>query len=520
MDAVSAKTIAAWARHLDVDPADVDARALRRGLASDTLPGVFAQAALRSPGATLKVGSDRCTHGQLHTLTAKTASVLAGNGVGPGTRIILRAGTSMHFVVCYLATLHAGATVILANPGYTCTELGHLIVRSAADMLLVEDDDAVQIPDVRTLTLADLTARAADAAELPLAPLTSDDTALLAYTSGTTAEPKGVPLSHGMLLASIRSVMRAWRWTRDDTLVHALPLFHQHGLSGLHASLLAGSNAVILSKFDPHDLVTTVEREHASVVFAVPSIYQRLVALDAEDLKPLRRLRFMTSGSASLSPALAKEFLTKTGTQPLERYGLTESGLNVSNLCDGERAIGTVGTPLPGVEVELFDDAGSLVSTGAEGEIGLRGPQVFAGYLDDPAATEAAFWPGGWFRTGDLGRWDESGRLVITGRLKELIITGGMNVAPREVELVIEEFPGVAQAAVAGLRSERWGEEVAAWVVADDPIDSARLIEHCRAHLAAYKCPKQVFSIASLPRNAMGKIIRSQLIAETARRPR
>jgi malonyl-CoA/methylmalonyl-CoA synthetase len=210
---------------------------------------------------------------------------------------------------------------------------------------------------------------------------------------------------------------------------------------------------------------------------------------------------------------LATTIKEKTGLAPLERYGLTETGLNVSNSFDGERAIGTVGYPLPGVEVRLTDPHGGAVDAGAEGEIVLRGPQVFDGYLDDTDATQQAFWPGGWFRSGDLGRWDYAGRLVISGRLKDLVITGGMNVSPNEVEGVLEQFVGIKEAAVAGLPSDKWGEEVAAWVVVDgtSTVDAELMTRHCRAHLAAYKCPKQFFYVDELPRNAMGKVTRGRL---------
>jgi malonyl-CoA/methylmalonyl-CoA synthetase len=515
MTKVSAHLIRAWADHLGVSSAALNADVLRRDLTGGTLPGAFARAASAHPSATLRIADQSLTHAQLHALATQAASVLAKNGVAHGTRIIICAGTSMRFVAGYLAALHAGATVILANPRYTGTELHNLVERSGAALLLGEDgiDLETSIP---TMSLRNVVTRAEMASALPRAELTSQDVALLAYTSGTTGTPKGVPLTHGMLLASIRAVMAAWRWSSEDTLVHSLPLFHQHGLGGLHATLLAGSNAVVLPEFDPHALLATVGREKASVMFGVPSIHQQLLALDAEDLVPLRRLRLITSGSAPLPRTLRNEFLTKTGIPLLERYGLTESGLNVSNLYDGERAAGTVGVPLPGVEVTLFDAKGAPTASGTEGEIALRGPQVFSGYLDDSTASDEAFWPGGWFRTGDMGYWDEAGRLIISGRLKELIISGGMNVAPREVEQVIEQFPGVGEAAVAGLPSERWGEEVAAWIVPEPSaaIDPAELIQHCRAHLAAFKCPKHVYSVTGFPRNAMGKIIRSKLTVE------
>jgi len=300
--------------------------------------------------------------------------------------------------------------------------------------------------------------------------------------------------------------------------VHALPLYHQHGLSGIHATLLAGSSAAILSRFSPAALIEAVDREQATVLFGIPSIHQRLLELPSQQLRPLRRLRLVTSGSAPLPVSLAQRFNVVTGVVLLERYGLTESGLNLSNSYDAERVPGLVGTPLPGVEVELTDEQGNPVPPGAEGEVILRGPQVFDGYLDDPGATAAAFWPGGWFRTGDLGRCDPAGRVQITGRLKDLVITGGMNVSPAEVEAVVEQLPEVREAAVAGLPSDRWGEELSVWVVASGagPIDAERIISHCRQHLATYKCPKRVFQTTALPRNPMGKIVRSRLVPEAS----
>lgn len=515
MEPVSPEAVTAWAKHLGSDATAVDPASLRHDLASGNLTDAFdAASAAAGSHARLRIGDEEVSHEQAHRSAASTASVLAELGVRHGSRLVFCASTSVRFVIAYLAALRLGATVVLANPSYPPADLHRLATRSRAVLVVADDDLAGALsPDCAVAPLDDITARAASAPERAPAAITSDNIALLAYTSGTTGDPKGVPLSHGMLLASIRSAMQSWRWTASDTLVHALPLFHQHGLSGLHATLLAGSRAIMLSKFDPGELISVVDREQATVVFAVPSIHQRLAELGTDELAPLRRLRLLTSGSAPLSPALADALVDKLGFAPLERYGLTESGLDVSNPYDGERRIGTVGVPLPGVEVGLFDATGSAVAAGDDGEIVLRGPQIFDGYLDDPDATRAAFWPDGWFRTGDLGRWSDDGYLTITGRLKELIISGGMNIAPREVELALEQHASVEEAAVAGMPSERWGEEVAAWVVPHDAtsFDADALIAHCREHLAPYKCPKQVFALDVLPRNAMGKIARSDL---------
>ena len=515
MDGLPRRTVHAWAEHLRVTPEEVDPPHLRRELKRGSIPAVLTASARNHPDAVLSVDDVHLTRAHLAASVSRYASVLGDHGMSHGSRIVINARSSMDLVVAYLAALSVGGVVVLTNPTYTATELDAVIDRARASILLV-DDDGDRESSVPKLRMGDLAAAADGATEHPLPEVSSDDVALLAFTSGTTGSPKVVPLTHGELLASIRAAMQAWGWSSADTLVHALPLSHQHGLSGIHASLIAGSSAAILSSFDPERLMQAIERAQGTVLFGVPSIHQRLVALEPEALAPIRRLRLVTSGSAPLPAGLAREFRDKTGIEPLERYGLTESGLNVSNPYSGKRVPGTVGTPLPGVEVVLRDQSGAPVEPGTAGEITLRGPQIFSGYLDDPGATEAAFWPDGWFRTGDLGRWNEDDRLVITGRLKELIITGGMNVVPQEVERVIERFPGVEAAAVAGIPSERWGEEIAAWIVPTDSgtFEPEDLIAFAREHLAAYKCPKRVYVVDDLPRNAMGKLSRTAL-AET-----
>jgi malonyl-CoA/methylmalonyl-CoA synthetase len=321
--------------------------------------------------------------------------------------------------------------------------------------------------------------------------------------------------------------------------VHALPLFHQHGLGGVHATLIAGSTAHLRSRSDPAGLIAAARAGGGTVLFGVPATYQALLdsavgtsaasATAASAAAPgtpaagvplVPSLRLAVCGSAPLSPALAARLPGLLGRLPLIRYGTTETGLDVSNPVDAPRP-DTVGLPLPGVECRIWS-AGREAPPGTDGEIQLRGPQVFAGYWHDATATAEAFTADGWFRTGDLGVIDPaSGHLVIRGRTKELIISGGLNVYPREVELALEQHTSVAEAAVAGLPHPRWGEQVTAWVVprAGSAVSEAELVAHARTLLAAYKCPKQVFALAALPRNQLGKLNRAALTATTGHPP-
>jgi malonyl-CoA/methylmalonyl-CoA synthetase len=401
--------------------------------------------------------------------------------------------------------------VVLANPGYTAAELSHLVTDSGAVLAFADAEPARRLAGLG-LAVTDVRQAPPDTAPAPGIAVGPDDAALLAYTSGTTGRPKGVPLTHRQVAVSVRSVMAAWRWQADDVLVHALPLYHQHGLGGLHTALFGGSTVHIRSKFSAGDLVRTAGQTRASVLFAVPTIYQALAQDPAALTGGLRGLRLAVCGSAPLSPALAARLPSVFGRLPLVRYGTTESGLDVSNPLTGPRP-DTLGVPLPGVLVRV-QAADRPADPGQDGEIQVRGPHVFAGYWNDPDATAAAFTPDGWFRTGDIGTVDPAtGHLVIRGRTKEMIISGGLNVYPREVEIALESHPSVAEAAVAGVPDERWGERVTAWVVLRDghDLDEEELIAHARSVLAAYKCPKRVFRRAELPRNHLGKIVRSEL---------
>ena len=526
---VAPETIRAWERHLG---REVEADSLRAELVEGTLPQAFHDSATRYPEQTaLTIDGQAITHGELDRLAARAGGWLQTQGIGSGERIVLCGDNSLDFVIAYLGILRAGSIVVPAGAALTESELRHFVEDSGASCALAQGDALERLMKIARedspLRLV-MALKGEESSEAPSLKQTisvgeslepgdasGDDVVMLAYTSGTTGRPKGVPLSHANLLSSVRSVMWAWRWDASDVLVHALPFSHQHGLSAVHISLLCGSRAVVHSKFDPESLCKAIEAEKATVLFAVPAIYEKLIAWEGIEEADFSSLRLAVSGSSGLSPALARKVSSILGQDVLERYGSTESGLSVSNPYDGPRKFGTVGSPLPGTELAIVDEGGDSVRPGEDGEIVLRGPQVFSGYWDLPDATEESFYPGAWFRTGDVGRVDpEDGYLSITGRLKEMIITGGLNVYPREVELVLEEHAAVENAAVVGVPSERWGEEVVAFVVParDGEVDDEELAAHARERLSSYKCPKRFFTVDQLPRNEVGKVLRDELV--------
>jgi malonyl-CoA/methylmalonyl-CoA synthetase len=329
-----------------------------------------------------------------------------------------------------------------------------------------------------------------------------DDPALIGYTSGTTGSPKGAVLTHANVLAGSESVRLAWRWTASDRLVLALPLFHVHGLCvGLHGTLLAGASAVLLPHFDVDSVLDAISAHDASLFFGVPTMYHRLAR--SPRVEELAGLRLCVSGSAPLPAELHRTIAERGGQQVLERYGMTETVMNVSNPYDGERRPGSVGLPLPGVELRL--------SNGRDGEIQLRGPNVFAGYWERAQASRECF-SDGWFRTGDLGALDPDGYLRILGRSKELIISGGFNVYPREVEEVLLAHPAVAEVAVVGTPSDEWGEVVTAFVVpSGDAPPAESLVAFAAEQLAPFKRPRLLHFVDTLPRNALGKVLKHEL---------
>jgi malonyl-CoA/methylmalonyl-CoA synthetase len=476
----------AWAAHgFTGDAADL--------VAAGSLPRAWTARWADDPAAPALAGADRrwVSNAELQDRSAAVAGRFAAAGLAPGDRLLMSAAPSVDLAVAHVAALRLGLTVVPVNTAFAPAEIAN--VAAVARPRLAVLDDLTRLPDVAgtgpTVDLPDGPVPVLDAA----AP---DDVGLLVFTSGTTGTPKGVPLSHANLLASSASVGHAWRWTAADRLVLALPLFHVHGLGvGLHGTLLAGASAVILPAFDVDVVLDAIAATDASLLFGVPTMWVRFAA--SPRIAELAALRLCVSGSAPLDPGTFAALAAGIGSPVLERYGMTETGMLVSNPFEGERKAGSVGLPLPGVDLRLDD-----------GEIVVRGPNVFGGYLEP---VEGAFTDDGWFRTGDLGRLDQDGHLRIDGRSKELIITGGLNVYPRDVEEVLRAHPTVRDVAVAGSPDPEWGERVVAYVVPDGPFDAETVLTWAADRLAPYQRPRRVVVLDELPRNAMGKVLRSAL---------
>ena len=380
------------------------------------------------------------------------------------------------------------------------------------------------------IDLADVEAWAHDAAVAPLADPTAvaaDDAAILIYTSGTTGRSKGAMLTHGNLGAIADALVEAWRWTSADTLLLTLPLFHVHGLgAGLNGTLVAGGRVLLRERFDAAAVVATLANGGATMFFGVPTMYVRILEQAGDGVR-FDRVRLFVSGSAALPATVHEEFARRFGVSILERYGATEFGFALSNRYEGARHAGTVGFPLPHVGVRLADANGIDVAAGDAGEILVHGPNVFKGYWRNDAATAAAFWNDDrgrrWYRSGDLATFDPERGYAINGRLKELVISGGFNVYPIEVETELLRVPGIRAAAVIGQPDPARGEIPVAFVEVDDGFDAETALAALRERLASFKVPKHLYPIDALPRNAMGKVEKPrlrELLASGAASPR
>ncbi|HEU4321814.1 MAG TPA: AMP-binding protein [Roseiflexaceae bacterium] len=479
----------------------------------------------------LRFGGQVFSYGQLGAEAALVAGGLRRLGLQRGDRLALFLDNSPRFLCCYLGAQLAGAVVVLVNTQYRQVELRHLLSDSEARLAVTDAARRAELarvqadlPALERVLLADAPSAGGDLGygelvagpplEAPTLPA-AGDLALIAYTSGTTGRSKGAMLSHGNLAANSAAVTAAWGWTADDRLLLTLPLFHIHGLGvGIHGTLLSGAQVDLHTRFEAATVFDLLLTDPPTMFFGVPTMYTRLIGeARHRSLRP-PPIRLYVSGSAPLGPQIFVEFAGLFGQPILERYGMTETVMNTTNPLDGERRPGTVGRPFPGQEARVVDVASRApLPDGEIGEIQVRGPHVCLGYWRRPDATAEVFGTDGWFSTGDLGRRSDDGYYTIVGRARELIISGGYNVYPREVEDVLAACPGVAEVAVFGAPDPEFGELVAAAVVRapGSDLSAEQLVAFCRDQLAAYKKPRRVLFLDALPRNAMGKVQKQDL---------
>lgn len=459
-------------------------------------------------------------------LAERFAGLLAGLGVQPGDRVAVQVDKSAEALILYLGVVAAGAVYLPLNIGYTLTELEYFIGDAEPRVVVcrptVEKDMtllAAKLGVAHCLTLGGKgdgslmdKVKAVPAGFAPV-PRGADDLAAILYTSGTTGRSKGAMLTHHNLFSNAETLVSYWRFSKDDVLLHALPIFHTHGLFvASNVVLLSGASMIFLSKFDADEVVRLLPR--ATSMMGVPTFYVRLLQSPALTRDLVGHIRLFVSGSAPLLADTHRDWEAKTGHRILERYGMTETNMNTSNPYDGDRIAGTVGFPLPGVSLRIADpETGKHLAQGEIGMIEVKGPNVFKGYWRMPEKTAAEFRADGFFITGDLGKIDDRGYVHIVGRGKDLIITGGYNVYPKEVETEIDAMPGVIESAVIGLDHPDFGEGVTAVVVAEKghKLDEAAVLKAMDGRLAKFKLPKRVFFVDDLPRNTMGKVQKNLL---------
>jgi malonyl-CoA/methylmalonyl-CoA synthetase len=472
------------------------------------------------------------TYGDIDRETARLAQFLTDLGVEKGSRIAVQVEKSPATIWLYLAVLRAGFVYLPLNTAYQRTELEYflrdaepalVVCAPPSEKLFAELAKAVRLKHIYTLdengdgSLIDASRTAG--AESVVADVAEDDLAAIVYTSGTTGRSKGAMLTHGNLSSNAQTLHTYWGFQPNDVLLHTLPLFHVHGLFvAVNVCLLNAGKMILLPKFDAETVIACLAR--STVFMGVPTYYTRLLARSDFDRDVCRNMRLFTSGSAPLLNDTFDSFRSRTGHAILERYGMTETGMNTSNPLDGARLAGSVGLPLPGVSVRVADEHDSPLPPESVGAIQVKGPNVFRGYWRMPEKTREEFTADGYFRTGDVGKFDAAGYLSIMGRSKDLVITGGYNVYPKEIELLIDQMPEVLESAVIGVPHPDFGEAVTAVVVTRPgaAIAADEIIDRLKREIANYKVPKRVQFIEDLPRNAMGKVQKSVLRGRFASR--
>jgi len=461
---------------------------------------------------------------QLEQDANRFANRFQSMGVAKGDRVILFLQKSLMFVTAHLALQKLGAVTVPLNPDFKKFEMAYLLHDAQAKVILLEADKAdfinaidpqvVQMIVDSQKPLQDLDIVKDESGQFSPASIQENDPGIMIYTSGTTGNPKGGILTQRNLVSDAFNIIDVWQISESDTLCHALPLFHVHGLCfALHTTLMAGSHILLLDRFSPQnvtDILSNKKGDQVCTVFmAVPAMYAKLIQSIGEQKMDFGHLRLFTSGSAPLLPRDFERIREIFGKEPVEREGMSETGMNFSNPLQGRRKAGSIGLPMPGVNVRLVEpETGADVSAGQTGEIWLRSPAITPGYWQKSAETAEVF-ANGWFKTGDLGHMDADGYYYLTDRLKHIIISGGENISPKEVEAVINQIPGVFESAVVGIPDEKWGEKVVTAVVLKPgvSIGSDDVISHCKFYLHDWKCSKEVIFVRELPRNSMGKVL-------------
>ena len=463
---------------------------------------------------------ERISYGDLVARAGRIANVLVNSGVKPGDRVAAQTEKSVPGLVLYLAAVRTGAVYLPLNTAYTLNELEYFITDAEPSLVVCDPSKADGIGAIagkvgaKVLTLGadgkgSLTDAAAKASEeFTTVKRADDDLAAILYTSGTTGRSKGAMLTHDNLASNSHSLVDYWRFTDKDVLIHALPIYHTHGLFvASNVTLFARASMIFLPKFDPELIIKLMAR--ATVLMGVPTFYTRLLQSPALTKESAKHMRLFVSGSAPLLADTHREWASRTGHAVLERYGMTETNMNTSNPYDGDRVPGAVGHALPGVTVRVTDpETGKELGRETIGMIEVKGPNVFKGYWRMPEKTKAEFRDDGFFITGDLGKIDGNGYVHILGRGKDLVISGGFNVYPKEIESEIDAMPGVIESAVIGLPHADFGEGVTVVVVCDKgaKVDETSVLKALDGRLAKFKMPKRVIVVDELPRNAMGKV--------------
>lgn len=461
------------------------------------------------------------TYSKLEQEAARLANLMREEGVVPGDRVAVQVDKSAENVFLYLACLEAGVIYLPLNTAYTDSELDYFFGDAEPRLIVCSPkrvDGIRKLASTQGSTIHTLDDRGGGSLMAAVSGMSTEgrpvqraatDLAAILYTSGTTGRSKGAMITHGNLLANAETLIEAWEISADDVLLHALPIYHVHGLFvALNTCLISGAAVRFHQKFETDAVID--DMPEATLMMGVPTFYTRLLASDRLNTATCRSMRLFVSGSAPLLDETFRAFEARTGHAILERYGMTETGMLCSNPLNGERRPGTVGPPLEDVEVRVADEDGKLLDQGETGVLEVRGPNVFAGYWRMPDKTAEEFREDGFFVTGDISLIDADGYIHIVGRAKDMIISGGFNVYPKEIEAVIDRQDGIRESAVIGLAHPDFGEAVTA-VATGDRVDEEAVIEACRAELAAYKVPKAVFVVDELPRNTMGKVQKNQL---------